>query len=416
MTDQPSAVPESGVLLLLGSGARSYREYLIKSAARRIPLWLFEPDEPTWQRAHVAGYDVVDVFDPAAVVAAAKELAARIPVRGIYCFHEAAIVSAAEVAAALGLHGPAPDAMRACRDKAKTRELLDRAGVEQPRHLRADTVDAARAAATKIGFPLVVKPRGLYSSMGVVKVDGPEALEPALRACLSAAEPGMTSHAEMLLEEFVPGPEISVDSAVFGGISQPFVLAHKETGAPPYFEEVGHSLEADDPLLRDERLLDTLDRMHAALGIHHGITHTELKLGPRGPVIIEVNGRLGGDLIPYLGKIASGIDPADVAVDLALGRWPIIQPTESGGAAIRFFPPSVDCVIRSAAVPFAEPARGVYESEVHVEAGETLRLPPAHYVTRIGYVITVGADRAASLEAMAAASNRVVIEYDELSA
>lgn len=45
------------------------------------------------------------------------------------------------------------------------------------------------------------------------------------------------------------------------------------------------------------------------LGLGPGITHTELKLTARGPVFVEVNARLGGDLIPYLGMLATvGLD------------------------------------------------------------------------------------------------------------
>jgi hypothetical protein len=40
-------------------------------------------------------------------------------------------------------------------------------------------------------------------------------------------------------------------------------------------------------------------------------------LTARGPVIVEINARIGGDLIPYLGRLATGVDPAHVAVDLA---------------------------------------------------------------------------------------------------
>src|SRR5690242_17275117 len=106
-----------GILLVMGSGDRQYREYLIAAAAQRHPLWLLDPDPPSWQSRYVVGSTVADVFDPETATAAALELAERIPIRGVFCYHEAVIGSAAHVTATLGLPGTSPAAVRACRDK-----------------------------------------------------------------------------------------------------------------------------------------------------------------------------------------------------------------------------------------------------------------------------------------------------------
>src|SRR5439155_2829859 len=100
-----------------------------------------------------------------------------------------------------------------------------------------------------------------------------------------------------LVEEYLTGPEISVDGAVRDGRFEPFFLAHKQIGPAPYMEEVGHALNGADLLLRDDALLAMLRTAHRALGVGTGVTHTEVKLTDRGPAIVEVNARLGGDLI-----------------------------------------------------------------------------------------------------------------------
>ena len=169
-----------------------------------------------------------------------------------------------------------------------------------------------------IGFPLVAKPRSLASSEGVVKARSAAELDWAFGVSRSAGQAGMVSYPEILLEEYLAGPEISIDAAVTGGEYLPFIIARKQLGAEPYFDETGHTVEATDPLFDDADLMQLLAKAHEVLGWTDGVTHTEVKFTPDGPVIIEVNGRLGGDLIPYLGLLANGVDSARVATD---SRW-----------------------------------------------------------------------------------------------
>src|SRR5207248_3474465 len=143
---------------------------------------------------------------------------------------------------------------------------------------------------------------------GVSLASGEQALESAYRVAHEASLVGDEPYrGGAIIEGFADGPEISIDGAVFKGEYLPMFVARKSTGLPPFFEETGHIVDAADPLLRDEQLLAVLAKGHQALGIENGITHTEVRLTSRGPVIIEVNGRLGGDLIPFLGKVATGI-------------------------------------------------------------------------------------------------------------
>ena len=67
------------------------------------------------------------------------------------------------------------------------------------------------------------------------------------------------------------------------------------------------------------------------------MTHAELKLTPAGPKIIEVNARLGGDLIPYLGLRASGMDPGLAAAAVACGQPPELTSDRTLVGAVRFF-------------------------------------------------------------------------------
>ena len=98
------------------------------------------------------------------------------PVAGVFCYDEGLVHQAATVAAALGLPGSPPEAVAACRDKNATRSALALAGVPQPVSIGVHDLAEAAAAADKIGYPVVVKPRGLAGSMGVTLVHAPDEL------------------------------------------------------------------------------------------------------------------------------------------------------------------------------------------------------------------------------------------------
>lgn len=389
------------VVLVIGGGARQYRGYLLSSAATRHALWSFDAAEPSWQRELLAGWTVVDALDADAVLAAAIRLADSRPVAGVLSWDEALVENTARVADALGLPGATARGARNCRDKHSTRAVLTAAGVAQPAYGFADTEPDAVRIAERIGHPVVVKPRGMGASIGVVLArNGPE-VRSAFRDADGVSRQGAAPfRGGALVEEYLTGEEISVDAAVVDGEYLPMFLARKHVGMFPHFEELGHTVDPADALLADADLMHMLATAHRALGLRFGITHTEVKLTPRGPVIVEVNGRLGGDLIPYVGRLATGVDPGVAMVDVATGRHPDLTPARARVVGVRFGYPPQDCVVRSVSVPTATP--GLLSAVPLVEPGTTLRLPPGGYIARHSYVIcTAGsaAECATRLEA-----------------
>ena len=331
---------ERPLLLLIGTGGRDYREYLLKSIHSRYRVHLFLGADPSWERRYITGWTVLDMADTVgadAMSAAARELAAREPLSGVLAWDEARILQAAKVAAALGLPGGDPDMVMRCRDKQLTRQALAAAGVPQPASVPAASVDEALAVAGQIGYPVVLKPRAMAASLGVVRVDTPAELTAQFVFARDTTVPGAWHYDVVLVEEYLAGPEISIDSAVHGGRVFPMFVARKEVGYPPYFEEVGHVVDAADPLLTDPELLKIVQDTHTALGFTDGMTHAEYKLTPAGPKVIEVNARLGGDLIPYLGLRASGMDPGLAAAAVSCGQRPSLVADRKLVGAVRFF-------------------------------------------------------------------------------
>jgi biotin carboxylase len=383
-----------GVVLVIGCGMRPYREYLLSSAAARHPLWLFNSSELTWQEQHVAGGTVLDVHDRDAVIAAARELAATMPVHGVLSWDEALIVTTAHVADELGLPGAGINAIEGCRDKPRSREALTAVGVAQPMFEFVRTESDAVMAAQRIGYPVVVKPRAGGASIGVSLAEDEVAVRDAFRVADEASLHGAAAYrGGALIEEYLSGPEISIDGAIVDGEYIPLFIARKKVGMYPYFEELGHIVDTADELLTDRHLLGTLAMAHNAIDFRNGVTHTEVKLTDHGPVIVEINGRFGGDLIPLLGQLATGIDPGAVVVEAALGVRPEIPDRlPNGCVGVRFAYPRRNCIVESVSLPETWPGNGVLRAVALVEPGAKMKLPPAEFISRHAYVICTGTD------------------------
>ena len=411
-----------GAVLLVGSGMRPYREYLMKGAGQTYPLWLFDHAPATWQRPYLAGSSVVELLDAdrlvpdlPGLVAAAEELARQRPVAGVFTYDETLVMATAHIADRLGLPGFRPDSADRCRNKHRSRMTLAAAGLRQPRAELVHTADEAARAAETLRYPVVVKPRGMAASIGVGRANSRTDLKAAFVVAERLSHSGPPAYeGGALVEELVVGPEISVDGAISGGDYQPFCLARKQVGFHPYFEETGHVVDSADPLLADRELRAVLVAAHRALGLRDGMTHTELRLTEHGPVIIEVNARLGGDLIPRLGQLATGVDPGRIAADVATGRPPRTEPSKAGSAAIRFVYPPEDCRVVDATVPEPGAVPGLVEARAMASPGTRLRLPPRAHLGRYGYLICTADDPAECEARLDAAAKLADVHYEPL--
>jgi hypothetical protein len=411
-----------GVVLLIGSGRQLYRRYLLAGASQRRPLWLIDPYDSTWQQPFVVGTSVVKMLDAARFEAdeaglldAAAEVARTHRVQGVFTYDEGMVMITARIAEHLGLPGCTVDGADNCRNKHRTRRALTEARLPQPRFMLAQTVAEAARAAEAIGYPVVLKPRGMGASVGVVRAGDEAELAAAFAVAEHASLIGPSAYeGGVLVEELVVGPEISVDGAVVAGEYRPFCLARKQLGLAPYFEEVGHIVDGADALLDDPDLRHVLSEAHRVLGVRDGVTHTEVKLTARGPVVIEVNARLGGDLIPYLGLLATGIDPGQVAVDVATGTPPPLEPTRRTVVGIRFLYPPVDCRVLDISVPEPDDVPGLVAAQAMVAPGATVRLPPRAHVDRYAYVICTAERPAVCAARLEQAAAQITLDHEPL--
>jgi argininosuccinate lyase len=321
-----------------------------------------------------------------AVLDTARALLRDSEVAGVTSSSEYYIETAAWCAGALGLSGPSPSAVGACRDKRVQREILRAAGLGNPLFALARTADAVSGAG--IPYPVVVKPCRGSGSLGVrLCVNEAEAIAHATRLLQATVnERGLRMPAEVLVEECITGSEHSVE--IFQG--RAVATVDKHSGPLPWFVETGHDTPSRLPATCQQQLVEAAQDAVAALDLGWGAIHVELRLSPDGAEIIEVNPRLAGGMIPELLRLAYGIDLVDAQVRSAAGLPADLTSSVRCEAAIRFLTTAGNCTVGDPdeAADAAYTVPGVVDAAIYLAEGESAA-PAEDFRGRIGHVISV---------------------------
>ncbi|MEY9928872.1 biotin carboxylase [Catenulispora sp. GP43] len=353
--------------------------------------------------ARVAGCQTND-FD--ALLAATRALATGSAIAGVTTTSEFYLFEAARLAEALGLPGNPPEAVSVCRDKGRTRRVLAAAGVGQPDFELVQRLDQLPAALDRIGLPAVVKPVDESGSLNVLLCHDEAEAEELARRILAVRTNTRDQPAagRLLVEEYVQAPEYSVEMFSVNGVAHALGVTEKTMAPPPFFVEAGHVFPAPLAPETHRLLLSEVGAALAAAGIRNGPTHTEVRLHPeRGPLVIEINARMAGGMIPELVRLATGADVLQAQIVAASGAKPVLPDRASVVAGIRFLLAERDGVLDAVSgLRDAAALEGISEVTLSVDKGTRVRRPQASY-DRLGYVIGTGGTPAEVRRRLAAA-------------
>jgi len=398
-----------------GTGALAVRRLLERGD--RVTFLASRPEKYPVLAAPASGLTVVrlDTNDLAAVIGSVAEIRARERIDAILTFSEFYVATVAEVAARLGFRYLAPAAARICRNKPETRRVLRDVGLPTPGFWLAASVDEAVRVAGLVPYPAVVKPPADSSSKGVRLVrDAGELLAHFDRLhAWRANDRGQALTGEVLIETFLSGPELSVETLTLApGRTHVVGVTAKHLSPPPLFVEVGHDFPAALPAALRERLAGAAVAALDAVGFDFGPAHTEIRLTEAGPVVVEINPRLAGGMIPELIRHATGVDLLAAFLDQLLGRSPELAPCRAETASIRFL--TADRPGRLAGVEGVAAARrlaSIRDVAVARPAGSPVR-PAEEAADRLGYVLASGADREQVAAAAGAALRMLRIDIE----
>ncbi len=336
------------------------------------------------QSRHAQRYAALDYRSSDEMLRLAREWHAADPVAAVISFTEYGLEPASRCAFELGVAGDNLRAVRLTRDKRRTRDVLARHGLSPVRHRVCAAIEDAREfLAEMAGEPIVLKPCDGGLSEGVLLAESEAELAERWDVTHAAAA------GPVLAEEFLRGPEYSVESISVNGRHEVVMITEKLTTTTPRFVELGHQVPArlgDD--VRNE-IADLVVRFLALIDQQTGPAHTELRLTPSGPRIIESQTRVGGDQVWELCELVSGVDLMAETI-AALLELPAPQRCPvAAAAAIRFFAYENARILSVEDLPVAEQARGVLRVTCSLQPGQEVGALDSS-TSRQGYVLCEG--------------------------
>jgi biotin carboxylase len=263
-------------------------------------------------------FEHVDLKDHQAMAEAVRRCQADGGVDGVFTAGTDFSATVAWAAEQCGLPGIGYQTALNATDKVRMRNVFREQAVPQPAFMALCPDDDPAAALERLGFPLVVKPVDNMGARGVRRIDTVPELVSAVKTAFEFSRSG-----RVIVEEYVAGPEFSLDALVYRGRPVLCGLAERHISFEPYFVEMGHTM----PAMLDEQVKTAITAVFfrgiRALGIDNGAAKGDIKLSARGPVVGEIAARLsGGYMSGWTYPHASGVDLTRAALRLAVGLEP----------------------------------------------------------------------------------------------
>lgn len=182
-------------------------------------------------------------------------------------------------------------------------------------------------------YPVIVKPRDNSGSRGVKLCRSKAELDASMSEAFEVSKLDT-----VLVEEYIEGPEYSIESLHFDGKSEVIQFTEKKTTEFPYNVELGHIQPANISEDNQQKIREIVSLIGKALHFENCPSHTELKINDRGIFVIETSPRLGGDYITStLTPLSTDVNVEDQLLHIALGDRIEIAPKQVQYLGVRFF-------------------------------------------------------------------------------
>lgn len=238
-------------------------------------------------------------------------------------------------------------------------------------------------------FPVIVKPRDNSGSRGVKLCRDKNELQISIDEALENSKLDT-----VLVEEFIEGPEYSIESLHHDGKSEVIQFTEKKTTEFPYNVELGHIQPANISEENQQKIREIVDKIGAALHFENCPSHTELKINERGIFVIETSPRLGGDYITStLTPLSTDVNLEDELLKISLGESINPHPKAVQYSGVRFFSFEEGSVIKH--TPNEEFVKGwphVVDFSFNLKEGEKVNRITSS-LNRYGHLILTAGNR-----------------------
>ena len=276
--------------------------------------------------------EVCDEFYPISIVEkdSILEICKELKIDAILTIaSDVAVPTVNYVAEKLGLIGNPISSSSCTTNKIEMKHVFEKANLPTAKNALLTTENDLPIVST-FQFPLIIKPSDRSGSLGVTKVNSENEVIEAFQIAKKASFCG-----QVIVEEFITGSEISVETISNDGHHYFLAFTDKVTSGAPHFVELEHHQPSQLPKSVIEEIKTILLSAFDALGIKFGASHSELIITSDYRIYInEIGARMGGDFIgSNLVFLSTGYDFLKGVLDVCLGQFEkpqIINENHSG--------------------------------------------------------------------------------------
>ena len=285
----------------------------------------------------------------------------------------------------LHLHGISRDTAVRATNKHLMREAFEKYGAPSPKSYCSVDVEDGWKLFGSIGGKAILKPSRNSGSRGIAEIE--QGLSYEEFAPLFERSKNESRDKSVMIEQFIEGPEFSVEIIVSHGMVNVLQVTDKKTTEAPYFVELGHSQPSLFPTEIVDAVKDAAVKGVKALQLNDCAAHAEVKVQNGKPYIIEIGARLGGDFISTeLTHLSTGVDMVAAAINVALGNKPCLKPVAGPcGVAICYFIP-VPGIVKSIENVEMLQRPDVYDAKIYIRPGDVVKEVKSS-LDRSGHVI-----------------------------
>lgn len=281
-----------------------------------------------------------------------------------------------------------------CTDKIEMIKRFKNADVPSPKFSEVASLEELEIALDQISFPCILKPSDNSGSRGVTLCKSAEECIANYEYVVSSSRNG-----KILVEEYMKGPEVSVEVFIEKGVAHVLQITDKITTGAPHFVELGHSqpTRLAESICREIR--SVAQKACESVGLVDGPAHLEMIITDDGSKMVEMGARMGGDCITsHLVPLSTGIDMTKQTIRYSLGLPIDLNQKYYKASAVRFITVKQGKIVKIKNVAKAYKVAGVTDigffKKVGDECGEINSSSD-----RVGFVV---AQRKTAKKALAA--------------
>lgn len=232
----------------------------------------------------------------------------------------------------LGLNSISEDCAFLCTDKTAMIERFNQKNVPCPKYSIINHENEIEKISFLFSFPIIMKPADSSGSRGVHLINDIEEFKENFNYAKKYSLSG-----KVLLEEYMTGKEVSVETFVVDGEVHIIQITDKLTSGAPFFVEEGHNQPSQLDEKTKEKIRIVAKQACDAVNLTQGPAHIEIMVTQEGPKMIEMGARLGGDFITsHLVPLSTGVNMVKQTILSALKEKVDLKPKFNKASAVRF--------------------------------------------------------------------------------